>query len=186
MCHCLSGTQQSQGFWSQHLGPHSFLLAGPRFLSSVFTFSAHGKTPSTCPWSLYPHSGTSPLGLVHQPLAPWPGASNTGSMSRLSLPGLLVKPLSAVALVWVSAGQDLFELEERSKPKIPSWPQHPWRVGHSFSLQARQQPLSAAWAAQRPREGLQLQCLDVSFSDSPFLFLQTLPLSLPTVTRALR
>lgn len=44
-------------------------------------------------------------------------------------PGLPANPLGAVVLVWVSAGQDPFELEERSKSQIPSWPQHPWRGG---------------------------------------------------------
>lgn len=84
-----------------------------------------------------------------------------------------------VVLVWVSPGQDPFELEERSKPQIPSWHQHPWRGGAFLSspapLSCLGHPVSGGGVAGR-------KALMFLPSDPPFLFLQTLPLSLQTVT----
>lgn len=63
------------------------------------------------------------------------------------LPGLLAKPLGAVVLVWVSAGQDPFELEERSEPQIPAGPSIPGGVGHPFSLSCLGCPAARGGAA---------------------------------------
>lgn len=113
------------------------------------------------PWSLHPYSAISTLELECQALAPCPGTRTMDSISRV-LPCLgSQQSLSALLLVWVSAGQDPFELEERSKPQIPSWPQHPWRGG-------------AFLFSQRP--GL-LRVLGRGCSRCALMFLSAIPLS---------
>lgn len=69
-------------------------------------------------------------------------------MSRvLPCPGSWQSLLVLLCWYGVSAGQDPFELEERSEPQIPAGPSIPGGVGHPFSLSCLGCPAARGGAA---------------------------------------